>query len=149
MIDKAGWSRWFSDMDLLAMFNQIRVHEAHVERTAFKTNDGTYRERETTWGALPCRPARGRIGDGRPNCPGCAPTAEGPAGTAAGRHGTVMRSTSTHNFLPFFLTIRLPIDPDLSAFCNRRPCPNIQTQPYVCARHDQLCEHVPAFYGGF
>ena len=29
-------------MDLHAGFNQIRVHEAHVERTAVKTKYGTY-----------------------------------------------------------------------------------------------------------
>ena len=37
-----GGSRWFSKMDLHAGFHQIRVHEAHVERTAFKTKYGTY-----------------------------------------------------------------------------------------------------------
>ena len=42
MIDRAGWSRWFSKMDLHAGFHHIRVHEAHVERTAFKTKYGTY-----------------------------------------------------------------------------------------------------------
>ena len=42
MIDKAWWSRWFTKMDLHAGFHQIRVHEAHVERTAFKTKYGTY-----------------------------------------------------------------------------------------------------------
>ena len=42
MIDKAGGSRWFSKMDLHAGFHQIRVHDAHVERTAFKTKYGTY-----------------------------------------------------------------------------------------------------------
>ena len=42
MIDKAGGSRWFSKMDLDAGFYQIRVHEAHVKRTAFKTKYGTY-----------------------------------------------------------------------------------------------------------
>ena len=42
MIDKAGRSRWFSKMDLHAGFHQIRVHEAHVERTAFKTKYVTY-----------------------------------------------------------------------------------------------------------
>ena len=42
MIDKAGWRRWFSKMDLHAEFHQIRVHEAHVERTASKTKYGTY-----------------------------------------------------------------------------------------------------------
>ena len=42
MIDNAGGSRWFSKMDLHAGFHQIRVHEAHVERTAFKTKYVTY-----------------------------------------------------------------------------------------------------------
>ena len=42
MIDKAVGSRWFSKMDLHAGFHQIRVHEAHVERTAFKTKYGTH-----------------------------------------------------------------------------------------------------------
>ena len=41
MIDKAVGSRWFSKIDLHAGFHQIRVHEAHVERTAFKTKYGT------------------------------------------------------------------------------------------------------------
>ena len=40
LIDKAGGSRWFSKMDLHAGFHQIRVHEAHVERTAFKISLG-------------------------------------------------------------------------------------------------------------
>ena len=42
MIDNAGWSRWFYKMHLHAGFTQIMVHEAHVERTAFKTKYGTY-----------------------------------------------------------------------------------------------------------
>ena len=42
MIDKAGGSRWFSNMDLHTVFHQIRVHEAHVERTVFKTKYETY-----------------------------------------------------------------------------------------------------------
>ena len=32
----------FSKMNLHAGFHQIRVHEAHVEMTAFKTKYGTY-----------------------------------------------------------------------------------------------------------
>ena len=34
MIDKTLGSRWFSKMELHAGFHQVRVHEAHVERTA-------------------------------------------------------------------------------------------------------------------
>ena len=42
MIDKAWGSGWFSKMYLHAGFHQIRVHEAHVERTAFKTKYRMY-----------------------------------------------------------------------------------------------------------
>ena len=35
-------SLWFSKMDLHAGFHQISVHGEHVERTAFKTEYGTY-----------------------------------------------------------------------------------------------------------
>ena len=37
-------------MDLHAVFHQIRVYEAHVERTAFKTKYGTYQFKAMPFG---------------------------------------------------------------------------------------------------
>ena len=42
MLDRVGDASYLSKLDLHSGFHQIRVHQDHVERTAFRTKYGTF-----------------------------------------------------------------------------------------------------------